>query len=139
MKRYLFGIMFLIGNYSTMAQRIQSIDSFFYEPKQLSKIQVMKDYFLCKCISRGIGSNIVDSIDASHLAYVETLNWNSLVLSKIDSLADRVVRVIRSPTLVKYESHPKGKYNIIGMCQEASQSKTLDKILKGFQYKYASW
>lgn len=91
----------------------------------LGKRQMLKDFFLCKCIDKGLSASNVLKYDHSTSVLMELAEYRPEVLSSVDSLASAVVA--RIPV-----SNLKGKRGVLLGCIEYYNGKNLQTFVTGW-------
>lgn len=92
----------------------------------ISQRELLKDYFLCICITEGFGNKKIDENDISQSVYFDILRYNPEALQKVKDYAKSFIETI-APSPIEDLGNRKA---IIASCIEKYKSKDLDNFIK---------
>ena len=96
----------------------------------VSQRQLMKDYALCRCITKAYNMDSAINNDISLSFYHEELLYPENMQAVVDSLSDEIANSI-VPS--KYPDY-KGKRAVIYICTDFYKSVKLDSLIKSFDH-----
>jgi len=94
--------------------------------------QMLKDYFLCSCITKGFKDDSLAYKDYSMQLYTELLRYSFADLQKIKQFSISVIEEINQATGEK--SFGVGdRRGVLGTCIEYARGKELDEMVKSMK------
>lgn len=88
--------------------------------------ELLKEYFLCACITEGFSDKQLGKDDISQAVYFDILRYGPEVLQEVKNHAKKFVDSIEPSPIVDFGN----KKAIILSCIEKYKSKELDKFIK---------
>lgn len=92
----------------------------------ISQRELLKEYFLCICITEGFEDKKIDEDDISQSVYFDILRYNPEALQKVKDYAKSYIETI-APSPIEDLGNRKA---IIASCIEKYKSKDLDNFIK---------
>ena len=92
----------------------------------INQRELLKDYFLCVCITEGFGDKQINEDDISQSVYFDILRYNPEALQKVKDYAKSYIETIE-PSPIEDLGNRKA---IIASCIEEYKSKELDIFIK---------
>lgn len=118
---HLFFVLFVA--FSSCAQDKSAAFSSISDSTLLTNRQILKDFFLCKCIDNGFKENNIFKSDHSVSVLVEMADYRAEAFASVDSLAKTIAR---TPV-----SNLTGRRGLLINCIDYYNAKQLDDFVKG--------